>query len=133
MGNLTLKLTFAVQALMLSSFMIVASAQDETSETVTLETPRDKLSYVLGLEVGQSLKQMKDELDLAIFIKAVEDALEDQDKLLSAEEALFEPVPGQVGDHVEHHHGSARHEELVASKKEAEQSAAKRALDRRAT
>ena len=52
-----------------------------------LETERDKSSYLVGLQIGGSLQQIKDEVDLPIVFQAIETALKGGTPLLSQEEA----------------------------------------------
>ena len=53
-----------------------------------LESEKDKVSYMVGMDVGRSLQQIKDELDLKVFMQAVEAVLQGQPTALSDEEAL---------------------------------------------
>ncbi|MCX7562731.1 FKBP-type peptidyl-prolyl cis-trans isomerase [Xanthomonadaceae bacterium XH05] len=52
-----------------------------------LETDRDKASYMVGMQIGGSLQQIKDEIDLPILFQAIETALKGGTPLLSQEEA----------------------------------------------
>lgn len=52
-----------------------------------LKTPEQKLGYVLGLEIGGSLKDIKKEIDLAAFQKGIEDNFNGKEMLLNAQEA----------------------------------------------
>lgn len=71
---LTLALTPATQA----------SAADETLE---LESDIQRLSYVVGLEIGQSLVgQGMEEIDMAAFMAALEDVFEQRPSRLTDEE-----------------------------------------------
>ncbi len=51
-----------------------------------LESEKDKVSYMVGVDVGRSLSQIKDELDLAVFMQAVQDTIGGQDGKMSAED-----------------------------------------------
>ena len=53
-----------------------------------LESEKDKVSYMVGMDVGRSLEQIKDELDLKVFMSAVETVLQGKPAALSDEEAL---------------------------------------------
>jgi FKBP-type peptidyl-prolyl cis-trans isomerase FkpA len=53
----------------------------------TLQTERDKVSYMIGMDVGNSLKGIKDEVDLAVFMKAVEAVVAGKETLLTQEES----------------------------------------------
>lgn len=53
----------------------------------TLTSERDKVSYMIGMDVGQSLLQIKDEVDVEIMARAVSDVLAGRETALSREEA----------------------------------------------
>ena len=40
-----------------------------------LVTERDKVSYLIGLDIGKSLKQIGDEIDMAVLQRAIDDVL----------------------------------------------------------
>lgn len=52
-----------------------------------LETDRDKASYLVGMQIGGSLEQIKGEVDLPILFQAIETVLKGGEPLLSQEEA----------------------------------------------
>jgi FKBP-type peptidyl-prolyl cis-trans isomerase len=52
-----------------------------------LEKSSEKLSYVLGLDVGSSLKDLDTDIDMQRFTKGVEDSLYGREPLLSPEES----------------------------------------------
>ena len=52
-----------------------------------LETERDKASYLVGMQIGGSLQQIKDEIDLSRCSGAIETSLRAARPLLSQEEA----------------------------------------------
>ncbi|NLB13930.1 MAG: FKBP-type peptidyl-prolyl cis-trans isomerase [Gammaproteobacteria bacterium] len=52
-----------------------------------LETERDKASYLVGMQIGGSLQQIKDEIDLSTVFQAIETSLKGDEPLLSQEEA----------------------------------------------
>lgn len=51
------------------------------------EVDRDKIGYMVGSDVGRSLKPIKDEIDLPVFMRALHTVLEDGKPLLTDEEA----------------------------------------------
>ena len=53
-----------------------------------LETEKDKVSYMVGMQVGGSLSQIKDEIDLAIVFKAMEASIKGETPALSQAEAM---------------------------------------------
>jgi FKBP-type peptidyl-prolyl cis-trans isomerase len=69
---------------------MVTSFADEKPEG-ELKTPEDKFSYMMGMDVGASLKRIGSdagsEVNLAVFMQAVEAVLTGQETLLTAQEA----------------------------------------------
>ena len=52
------------------------------------ETEKEKVSYVVGMQVGQSLSQIKDEIDLDVVFQAIRGTLAGDEPALSQEEAM---------------------------------------------
>ena len=61
----------------------LAMAQD-----VQLKTEKDKVSYMVGMQVGSSLARIKDEIDMALVIKAMEATLAGDKPLLTEQEVM---------------------------------------------
>src|SRR5512141_2615299 len=84
------RIMFMLSAVLSILVMVTAVfAQD------TLKDKEDKVSYVLGLNVGYDLKQQLIEVRPDIFLRGVKDILSEEKRLLSDEEiretmALFE-------------------------------------------
>jgi len=53
-----------------------------------LNTDKDKISYVVGAQIGGSLMQIKDEIDLAIVIESIKFAMDGKEPLISQDEAM---------------------------------------------
>jgi FKBP-type peptidyl-prolyl cis-trans isomerase FkpA len=53
-----------------------------------LKTEKDKVSYMVGMQIGGSLTQIKDEIDMAVVIKAMQSSLAGEQPKLSQEEAM---------------------------------------------
>ncbi len=53
-----------------------------------MESEKDKLSYVVGTQIGGSLQQIKDEVDLELVIEALRDSLAGKEPRLSQEQAM---------------------------------------------
>ena len=53
-----------------------------------LKTEKDKVSYMVGMQIGSSLTQIKDEIDLAVVMKAIEGTLKGEQPLLTQEQAM---------------------------------------------
>ncbi len=64
------------------------TAEEETKKT-ELITQEEKLSYVIGMDVGNSLKSRQMDLDLSIVFQAIEDSFEGSQPLLTSEEATL--------------------------------------------
>jgi len=54
---------------------------------LTLKTPKDKLSYAIGMNVGKSLHRDGVEVDTAVLMRALKDALADSKPLMTEDEA----------------------------------------------
>lgn len=66
-------------------FPLGAFAADKAAD-VSLETQKDKLSYSIGLDLGNYLANMKDKLDLDILKKGIDDGFSGAEPKLSTEE-----------------------------------------------
>jgi FKBP-type peptidyl-prolyl cis-trans isomerase len=63
-------------------------AEEEPRKT-ELMTQEEKLSYVIGMDVGNSLKSRQMDLDLKLVFQAIEDSIEGSEALLTPEEATL--------------------------------------------
>ena len=80
--NLPLRHTLlAVAAITFLGVSSVAISKD------TLDTEREKASYLVGMQIGGSLQQIKGEIDLPIVFQAIETVLNDGTLLLTEEQA----------------------------------------------
>jgi FKBP-type peptidyl-prolyl cis-trans isomerase len=61
----------------------LALAQDSQ-----LKTEKDKVSYMVGMQIGASLAQIKDEIDLNVVNKAIASTLKGEEPLLTQEQAM---------------------------------------------
>jgi len=52
------------------------------------DTEKEKVSYVVGMQVGQSLSQIKDEIDLDVVFQAIRGTLAGEEPKLTQEEAM---------------------------------------------
>jgi len=59
----------------------------KTTQPVTLTTQKDKLSYAIGMNIGQSMKKDSLDIDPAILARGLKDALTGAKPLLTDEEA----------------------------------------------
>lgn len=64
-----------------------AQAQDEESMPAELDTEDKQLSYVVGMDVGNSLKNLGADLDLDTVIMAIRDVMSGDEVLLNEQQA----------------------------------------------
>ncbi len=55
-----------------------------------LKTAREKLSYSIGLQLGTSLKEIKEDIDFSVAVQGIEDSFKDKKLLLTKEEIMKE-------------------------------------------
>ena len=55
-----------------------------------LKTAREKLSYSIGLQLGTSLKEIKEDVDFSVAVQGMEDSFNDKELLLTQEEIMKE-------------------------------------------
>lgn len=67
--------------------MIWLSACGQEQQKTELKTDAEKVSYVLGQNVGGSVKQFQSEFDLPSFVQGLRDTLDGKKMLLTSEEA----------------------------------------------
>jgi FKBP-type peptidyl-prolyl cis-trans isomerase FkpA len=70
-----------------------AAAAADTSPTAAaaipgLKTEKQQASYMIGMQLGESMKPVKDEIDLDIVMRAVRTVLEDGKLLMTEEQAM---------------------------------------------
>ena len=70
-----------------TSFVFPLSAQEKAGKEQKLETAAEELSYVLGMDVGNSLKRFGTEVDFDIFMEAVQTTLRGDETLLTPQRA----------------------------------------------
>lgn len=79
-----------------------------------LNTEKDKLSYVVGTQIGGSLVQIKDELDINVVVAAMKDILDGKEPALTPEQAM--EVQKAFAERMQAKQ-AARMQELAASNK----------------
>jgi FKBP-type peptidyl-prolyl cis-trans isomerase FkpA/FKBP-type peptidyl-prolyl cis-trans isomerase FklB len=65
-----------------------AETGEAAAEAVELETPVQRLSYALGMEIAKSLKSLETEISLPFFFKGLQAQFEGRKPSLTEEEAL---------------------------------------------
>ncbi|SDR21830.1 FKBP-type peptidyl-prolyl cis-trans isomerase [Pseudoxanthomonas sp. CF125] len=63
-----------------------AAKQDAAGKIPGLATDKEQVSYMIGMDIGKSLKPMKDEVDLKTLNRAIEDVINDKKLLLNEEQ-----------------------------------------------
>ncbi len=109
--NLTLRHTLLAAAIAAVGFSGVASAAKDT-----LTTDKDKRSYLVGMQIGGSLGQIKDEIDISTVIQAIETSVSGGKLLLSEEEA--QTVQKAFAEHLQ---AKRQAEQTAAAKKNKEE------------
>jgi FKBP-type peptidyl-prolyl cis-trans isomerase FkpA len=65
-----------------------AGKTDGADKIAGLPTEKDQVSYMIGMDIGKSLKPMKDEVDMATLQRAISDVFADKKPLLNEEQAM---------------------------------------------
>lgn len=76
-----------VAAVVFSTITLSYSAAPEPASKPNLQTPTQKYSYIIGLDIGKSLKGMNTEIDGSVLLWGIEDVLKNR-KLLLSDSAL---------------------------------------------
>ncbi len=79
----------ALPALFVTSLALAQETAKESSKELTLNTEAEKLSYVIGMDIGNSIKQLGPDADvnLDIITRAMKDVMESKETLLTPQEA----------------------------------------------
>lgn len=78
-------LKMATGSIVCLNFIACNAAEPSNSKPVVLKTPDDSVNYMIGQDVGKSLKSFKSDIDLKVFMRAVEDMLQDKPAQISPE------------------------------------------------
>jgi len=73
--------------MMFVMLLLPACAAAQEAPAAVLKTEKDKLSYAMGMDLGNQLKTRSVDIDPAIFARALTDALSGSKTLLTADEA----------------------------------------------
>ena len=77
---------FVRKTLIATALTTVFVAGNALAVDASLKTEKDKVSYMVGADVGRGLTQIKDELDLKIVIQALQDEFNGSKTLMTQEE-----------------------------------------------
>jgi FKBP-type peptidyl-prolyl cis-trans isomerase len=81
------RISTIIAALAMSLPFLTRAAEEEKAAKEELNTPSAKLSYSLGMDVGNSLKELETEIYVAVFARGVEDSFKGNATLLTPKEA----------------------------------------------
>lgn len=79
---------FARKSLLAVALIATLGAGSALAIDPQLKTDKDKVSYMVGMDIGKGLGQIKDELDIAVVIKALQDEFKGDKTLMTQEEGL---------------------------------------------
>ncbi len=74
-----------LKLIVLLGFLFFMS-QVHAQETLVLKNQKDKVSYIIGMDIGNNLKKQSIDVDPNIFVKGVKDALSGAKPLLTEQE-----------------------------------------------
>ena len=80
-------MNFFTRNTLAAAVLAVAVAAPSAGAADKLTTEKDKVSYMVGMDMAQGLRPIKDQIDMAIVMQALETSLAGGQTLLSAEEA----------------------------------------------
>ena len=74
-------------SLVIAIGMLLFGANLYAAEDVTLKTPKDKLSYIIGVQIGNDLKNQSIDVDPALVNKGLNDSMSGSKLLIGDQEA----------------------------------------------
>lgn len=77
---------FLRKTLMAASVMAAVASVSVYAADAQLKTDKDKSSYMVGMDVGKGLSQIKDELDISVVIQAMQAVIKGDKPALSDDE-----------------------------------------------
>ena len=80
-------MTHFMRKSLVAAALITALGVGSASAADALKTEKDKVSYMIGMDVGRGLVQIKDELDLNVVIQALKDEFAGSKTALTQEES----------------------------------------------
>ncbi len=80
-------MTHFMRKSLVAAALITAMGIGSASAADALKTDKDKVSYMIGMDVGRGLVQIKDELDLNVVIQALKDEFAGSKTALTQEES----------------------------------------------
>ena len=80
-------LTKAIFCITMMAFIFGCQNAKQQSNTTVPETDREKISYAIGVNMGQSISEIKDEIDLSMLQKGMTDKIQGKELQVSDDEA----------------------------------------------
>jgi len=77
----------AMSRALAAAVVMALAAPFSASAVDKLATEKDKVSYMVGMDLAQGLAPIKDEIDMAIVIQALQSSMKSEKTLLTAEES----------------------------------------------
>ncbi len=71
----------------LLAFTLSCEKAEQQPKTTALQTDKEKISYAIGVNMAQSISEIKDEIDLSMLQKGMTDKMQGNILLVSTEEA----------------------------------------------
>jgi FKBP-type peptidyl-prolyl cis-trans isomerase len=81
-----MKYGYAIAIVVVAFLPLLSWSADKAAAPPELKTFQDKLSYVLGREVGQGLSESPSKIDVDLFMRGIQDTLNQRKSLVSPEE-----------------------------------------------
>jgi len=76
-----------ILCIILLAFTLSCEKAEQQPKTTALRTDKEKISYAIGVNMAQSISEIKDEIDLPILQKGMTDKMQGSALLVSTEEA----------------------------------------------
>jgi FKBP-type peptidyl-prolyl cis-trans isomerase len=81
-----MKYGYGIAIVVVAFFPFLSWSADKAAMPPELKTFQDKISYVLGREVGQGLSESPSKIDVDLFMRGIQDTLNKRKSLVSPEE-----------------------------------------------
>jgi len=81
-----MKYGYGIAVVVVAFLPFLSWSADKAATPPDLKTFQDKLSYVLGREVGQGLSESPSKIDVDLFMRGIQDTLNNRKSLVSPEE-----------------------------------------------
>ena len=78
-------MSFSFKRALVASTILAAAISGAVAQDLSNE--KNKVSYMVGMDIGNNLSQIKDEIDVAVLVKGLEDVLAGRETKLTEEQA----------------------------------------------